>query len=92
MSNIDRGKKPHWVSKFPFIELTPPKNEKEKPQVRCNICSWKLGMPMKFQMKLETIEKHVGKVYENKIVDVKEKPIFKWKYYEKCRHVKYVDE
>jgi hypothetical protein len=34
--------------KFSFIEPTPPKNEKQKPQVRCNICSWKLGKPFTF--------------------------------------------
>ena len=49
-------------------------------------------MPMTFQMKLDTIEKHVGKVYENKIVDGEEKSIVKWKSFEECRHVKYADE
>jgi hypothetical protein len=43
-------------------------------------------------MTLDTIEKHVGKVYENKIVDDKDKSIIKWKSFEDCRHVKYVDE
>jgi hypothetical protein len=49
-------------------------------------------MPTTFQMKLDTIEKHVGKVYENKIIDGEEKSIVRWKYSEECRHVKYVDE
>jgi hypothetical protein len=90
--DIGRGFQPDWVSKFPFIDPLPPKNEKEKPKVRCNICSWKLGTPMTFQMKLDTIEKHVGKVYEKKIVDGKEKSIVRWKSSEECRHVKYADE
>jgi hypothetical protein len=38
--DIGRGFQPDWVSKFPFIHLLPPKNEKEKPKVKCNICSW----------------------------------------------------
>jgi hypothetical protein len=49
-------------------------------------------MPMTFQMKLDTIEKHVGKVYEKKIADGEDKSIVIWKYSEECRHVKYVDE
>jgi hypothetical protein len=40
-------------------------------------------------MKLDTIEKHAGKVYEKKIVDGKEKSIVRWKSSEECRHVKY---
>ena len=47
---------------------------------------------MTFHMKLDTIAKHVGKVYEKKIVDGKEKSIIRWKYSKECRHVKYVDE
>ena len=43
-------------------------------------------------MKLDTIEKHVGKVYENKIVDGEDKSIVRWKSSKECRHVKYVDE
>jgi hypothetical protein len=43
-------------------------------------------------MKLDTIEKHVGKVYENKIVDGKDKSIVRWKSFEECGHVKYADE
>jgi hypothetical protein len=46
--DIGRGFQPDWVSKFVFIDPLPPKNEKEKPKVRCNICSWKLGMPTTF--------------------------------------------
>jgi hypothetical protein len=81
---IGRGFQPDWVLKFPFIEPLPPKNEKEKQKFRCTICSWKLGTPTTFQMKLDTIEKHVGKVYENKIVYGEEKSIVKWKSSEEC--------
>jgi hypothetical protein len=41
-------------------------------------------MPTTFQRKLDTIEKHVGKVYENKIVDGEEKSIVKWKSSKEC--------
>jgi hypothetical protein len=43
-------------------------------------------------MKLDTIEKHVGKVYEHKILDGMEKSIVIWKYSKECRHVIYADE
>jgi hypothetical protein len=52
--DIGRGFQIDWVSKFPFIEPIPPKNEKEKPKVRCNICSWKLVKSTTFLMKLDT--------------------------------------
>ena len=43
-------------------------------------------------MKLDTIEKHVGKVYVKQIENGEEKSITKWKYSEECRHVKYQEE
>jgi hypothetical protein len=43
-------------------------------------------------MKLDTIEKHVRKLYENKIVDGEETYVVRWKYFEECRHVKYANE
>ena len=43
-------------------------------------------------MKLDTIEKHVGKVYDKEIVNGEDKSIIKWKSSEECRHVKYEDE
>jgi hypothetical protein len=45
-----------------------------------------------FQLRLDTIEKHAGKVYENKITDGKEKSIIRWKSFEECQHVKYTNE
>ena len=48
-----------WASKFCFIEPIPPINEKDASrEVKCIVCSWKLGKVVKFQMKLEAIEKH----------------------------------
>ena len=40
-------------------------------------------------MKLDTIEKHAGKVYVKQIENGVEKSITKWKYYEELQHVKY---
>ena len=33
---------------------------------KCTICTWKLGKPKTLQLNIDTIEKHIGKVYENK--------------------------
>jgi hypothetical protein len=91
--DIGRQFQSEWVSKFPFIEPIPPTNEKEASrEVRCIICSWKLGKTVKLQMKLDTIEKHAGKVYDKEIVNGEEKSIIRWKSSEECRHVKYEDE
>jgi hypothetical protein len=63
--DIGRQFQSDWVSKFPFSEPIPPTNEKEASrEVRCIICSWKLGKTIKLQMKLDTIEKRAGKVYD----------------------------
>lgn len=43
-------------------------------------------------MELDTIGKHVGKVYENKILNGEKKSIMRWKYSEECWHVKYIEE
>jgi len=43
-------------------------------------------------MKLDTIEKHAGKVYVKQIENGEEKSITKWKSSEECRHVKYQEE
>jgi hypothetical protein len=56
------------------------------------ICNWKFGKEVKLQMKLDTIDKHAGKVYEMKFVNSEKKYIIKWKYYEECKHVKFADE
>ena len=43
-------------------------------------------------MKLDTIEKHVGKIYVKQIENGEEKSITKWKSSKECRHVKYQEE
>ena len=74
-----------WVSSFPFVEEIPPTNVNEDlREVRCIVCSWKSCKVVKFQMKLDTIQKHVGEVYENKIVNGKAKSIVIWKSFEEC--------
>ena len=62
--DIGRQFQLEWASKFPFIEPITPINEKEASrQVKCIVCSWKLGKAVILQMKLDTIEKHAGKIY-----------------------------
>ena len=38
-------------------------------------------------MKLDTIEKHVGKVYDKKVANDENKSIARWKYVSKCQHL-----
>ena len=52
-----------WVEKYWFIE--PGTNNDEPPtECRCTVCTLETKREEKFQLKLKTIEKHVGKVYE----------------------------
>ena len=57
--DIGRQLQPEWASKFPFIEpITPIKEKEASREVKCIVCSWKLGKTIKLQMKLDTIEMH----------------------------------
>ena len=70
---------------MPFIEPIPPANENETSrEVKCISCSWKLGKVVKLQMKLDTIEKHVGKVYDKKDTNDENKSTPSWKYLSQC--------
>ena len=40
------------------------------------------------QLKIDTIEKHMGKVYENKIIDGVAKSVIRRKTKEECQHIK----
>ena len=66
----DAGRKfqSEWASRFPFIEPITSINENEAAQeVKCIVCSWKLGKTIKLQMKLDTIEKHARNIYVKQI-------------------------
>lgn len=41
------------------------------------------------ELKISTIEKHIGKVYKKQIIDGKEQSIVWWKSKEECLHVRY---
>ena len=80
-----------WVAKYWFIE--PVTNNDEPPtECKCTICTWKTKREKKLQLKLDTIEKHIGKVYEKQIIDGKEVAAVRWKSKEECLHVKYAIE
>jgi len=82
---IGRQFQENWVSSFPFVEEIPPTNENEVfRQVICNACSWKTQKVVKFQMKLDIVQKNAGKVCENKIINDKEKSIVRWKSSKEC--------
>eukprot|EP01018_Ginkgo_biloba_P012269 Gb_00696 [translate_table: standard] len=43
-------------------------------------------------MKLDTIEKHAGKVYEKESINGEMKNVIRWKTVEECRHIKYAND
>ena len=43
-------------------------------------------------MKLDTIEKHVGKVYDKKIANDENKSTTRWKSLSQCQHIQYEEE
>ena len=90
---IGRKLKFDWVSRYSFIEPIPPTNENDTPrEVKCISCSWKLGKVVKLQMKLDTIEKHVGKAYYKKATNYENKYTHRWKYLSQCRHLQFEKE
>lgn len=63
-----------WASKYPFIEpMCNPKEGEPSIECRCTICTRINKKEKWLQLKIDTIEKHIGKVYENKIIDGVEK-------------------
>ena len=82
-----------WVSRYPFIEPIPLEKENETSrEVKYISCSWKLGKVLKLQMKLDTIEKHVGKVYDKKVANDEKKSTTRCEYFSQCRHLQFEDE
>ena len=78
-----------YASKYPFIE--PICNTKEGEtliECRCMICSRINKKEKRLLLKIDTIEKHTGKVYEKQIIDEVEKSITRWKTKEGCQHIK----
>ena len=83
--DIGRKFKFEWVSRYPFIEPIPLANENEtSEEVKCISCSWELDKVVKLQMKLDTIEKHVGKVYDKKTTNDENKSTARWKSVSEC--------
>ena len=52
------------------------------------ICTRTNKKEKRLQLKIDTIEKHMGKVYEKKIIDGVAKSIIRWKTKEECQHIK----
>ena len=55
-------------------------------ECRCAICSWKYKKEKRLQLKLDTIEKHVGKIYKTSTIDGKEIKLVRYKTKEQCQH------
>ena len=63
-----------WVEKYWFIEPVPNPNDGEPPtECRCKICTEITKKEKRLQLKIDTIEKHVGKVYKKETIDGVEK-------------------
>lgn len=60
----------NWALKYPFIELVENPIEGEPPiEHKCKICTWKHNKEIRLRLKFDTIEKHMDKVYEKKMID-----------------------
>ena len=67
-----------WASKYPFIEpVHNPKEGEPLVECKCMICTRINKKEKRLQLKIDTIEKHMGKVYEKKIIDGVEKLIIR---------------
>ena len=43
-------------------------------------------------MKVDIVEKHVGKVYDKEIVNVENKSTARWKYLSQCQHLQFAEQ
>ena len=58
-----------WLSKYPFmvpVGIDNANNIEKETLAKCMICSWKCGRAKTLQLKIDTIEKHIGKDNEKK--------------------------
>ena len=63
-----------WASKYPFIEpVCNPKEGEPVIECKCTICTRINKKEKRLQLKIDTIENHIGKIYEKKIIDGVEK-------------------
>lgn len=89
MWDLSRNFQIEWVSKYPFIELVDNPIEGEPlVECRCKICSEINKKEKRLQLKIDTIEKHMGKVYEKKTIDGVQKLVIRWKTKEESQHVR----
>jgi len=64
---IGRALQVDWVAKYPFIEPIDPGDGNDPTECKCMICFWATKKEHRMQLKLDTIQKHCGKLYYNKI-------------------------
>jgi hypothetical protein len=76
-----------WEEKYPLIE--PMENQflgEPLVECKCTICSWKYKKEKWLELKLDTIEKNFGRIYETSTVDGKEIKVVRYKTKEQCQH------
>lgn len=74
-----------WVEKYWFIEPVPNPIDGAPPtECRCKICTEIAKKEKRLQLKIDTIEKHVGKVYKKETIDGVEKSVVTWKTKDNC--------
>lgn len=82
-----------WLPKYPIFQAVEKANKYKQPtKCKCMICSWKCKRDKKMQLNIDTIQKHISKVYKKQIIDEKEQSVVRWKSKEECLHVNYVME
>ena len=77
------------MEKYCFIEpVANPINGEPPIEYRCKICIEITKKEKRLQLKIDTIEKHIGKVYKKETIDGVEKSMITWKKRENCLHIR----
>ena len=77
------------MEKYWFIEPVPNPNDGEPPaECRCKICTEIKKKEKRLELKIDTIEKNVNKVYKKEIIDGVKKSVLTWKTKENYLHIR----
>ena len=77
------------MEKYRFIEPVPNPIDGAPPtECRCKICTEIAKKEKRLQLKIDTIEKHVGKVCKKETIDGVEKSVVTWKTKDNCLHIR----
>ena len=89
LGSIQKKNQIEWVEKYWFIEPVPNPTDGEPPnECRRKICTEITKKEKRLQLKIDTIEKHVSKVYKKETIDGVEKSVLTWKTKDNYVHIR----